>query len=47
MDLSLSIGIEIKSMLVRYLANQNIYIFTAAGVVPCGSRLKMSPRTSS
>ena len=31
---------------LRDLTNQNLFIFTAAGVVPCGGR-KKSPSTSS
>ena len=34
------------SLLPEDLTNQNLFIFTAAGVVPCGGR-KTSPRTSS
>ena len=34
------------SLLQRDPTNQNLFIFTAAGVVPCGGR-KTSPRTSS
>ena len=36
----------IWSLILKDLTDQNLFIYTAAGVVPCGGR-KTSPRTSS